>query len=284
MALTLDDPSTLDVEAAASPRWQRFAGGRRLAHVGYRRRVIRIALGTIGASLIGAAMVVGDGRTFAESWASVGTIVDAVNREATATTHAAARSLTSQWDTVAAWARIDTPPRRQSPEVHAASALPASSPTALAVATAIREIPTAIPENKAMPPDPGALSASTSPGQLPSTAANEGAPSSGQEVSQPSPTAGIRQPAGTPIPVVTATPGLAVSTPSVPRPAPTVTAQRAAPTPARPAGQIVYQVSSGDTLWGIATRYGTSVDAILRANRLPDPDSIVPGARLVIPR
>ena len=52
-----------------------------------------------------------------------------------------------------------------------------------------------------------------------------------------------------------------------------------------PAGMERYhQVGYGDTLWGIATRYGTSVEAIMRANRLPDADSIIPGARLVIPR
>jgi LysM repeat protein len=47
---------------------------------------------------------------------------------------------------------------------------------------------------------------------------------------------------------------------------------------------LSYQVVAGDTIWGIAARFGSTVDAIIRANRLQDADSIVPGARLVIPR
>ena len=68
MAFTLDDRSPLDVAAGTSPRWQRFAGGRRLTHVGYRWRVIRFAFGTTGAALLGAAILFGDGRTTAETW------------------------------------------------------------------------------------------------------------------------------------------------------------------------------------------------------------------------
>jgi len=43
-------------------------------------------------------------------------------------------------------------------------------------------------------------------------------------------------------------------------------------------------VASGDSLWQIATRYNTTVDAIVRANRLVDPNVLAPGDRLVIPR
>jgi LysM repeat protein len=110
---------------------------------------------------------------------------------------------------------------------------------------------------------------------------------SGATMSQPSPTAGVRQPAGTAIPVITSTTVVAIATATVPRSAPvsaTATIPRLAPTAVKPATSVAYQVVAGDTLWGIATRYGSSVDAIVSANRLVDADSIVPGARLVIPR
>jgi len=54
------------------------------------------------------------------------------------------------------------------------------------------------------------------------------------------------------------------------------------PTPT-PTGQVVYVVEWGDTLWEIARRYGTTVDAIAAANHIPDPDLIYVGQRLVIP-
>jgi LysM repeat protein len=83
-----------------------------------------------------------------------------------------------------------------------------------------------------------------------------------------SPTA---SPSSTPTP--TATPTLA-PTPT-PTAAPTVTA---APTP------HIYIVQSGDTLNGIALRFGTTVQAILQANpSITDPSVISPGQRIVIP-
>lgn len=56
-----------------------------------------------------------------------------------------------------------------------------------------------------------------------------------------------------------------------------------APTPT-PGGQVVYFVEWGDTLWEVARRYGTTVDAIAAANNIPDPDRIYVGQRLVIPQ
>ncbi|MSQ43157.1 MAG: LysM domain-containing protein [Chloroflexi bacterium] len=49
-------------------------------------------------------------------------------------------------------------------------------------------------------------------------------------------------------------------------------------------GQSTHTVAAGDSLWQIATRYNTTVDAIVRANRLADPNILAPGDRLVIPR
>ncbi len=45
----------------------------------------------------------------------------------------------------------------------------------------------------------------------------------------------------------------------------------------------IHVVQQGETLFSIARRYGTTVDAILHANGLADPRRIYPGQRLVIP-
>jgi LysM repeat protein len=59
----------------------------------------------------------------------------------------------------------------------------------------------------------------------------------------------------------------------------------AAPARAQTSGQgnIVHTVTWGQTLFSIAQQYGTSVDAISRANRLADPTHIYAGQRLIIP-
>ena len=46
----------------------------------------------------------------------------------------------------------------------------------------------------------------------------------------------------------------------------------------------VYVVQEGDTLGKIAQRFGTTVDALVEANNIEDPDLIFPGQRLRIPR
>lgn len=45
----------------------------------------------------------------------------------------------------------------------------------------------------------------------------------------------------------------------------------------------MHRVGPGDTLSGIAARYGTSVAALARANRIADPNLIVIGSRLRVP-
>jgi LysM repeat protein len=51
-------------------------------------------------------------------------------------------------------------------------------------------------------------------------------------------------------------------------------------------GDACYVVQSGDTLSGIASRFGTTVDAIYQSNRTtigPNPNLIRPGQKLYIP-
>jgi LysM repeat protein len=50
-----------------------------------------------------------------------------------------------------------------------------------------------------------------------------------------------------------------------------------------PGDPFTYQVNAGDTLYSIALRYGVSVDSILGANGLTNPDVIYVGQQLVIP-
>lgn len=47
--------------------------------------------------------------------------------------------------------------------------------------------------------------------------------------------------------------------------------------------QVVYTVQPGDTLWVIAVRYGVTVEAIVEANGIENPNLIYPGQRFVIP-
>ncbi|SHM20048.1 spore coat assembly protein SafA [Caldanaerovirga acetigignens] len=46
----------------------------------------------------------------------------------------------------------------------------------------------------------------------------------------------------------------------------------------------IYIVQKGDTLWKIAKRYNVTLDAIIKANNIANPDLIYPGQKLIIPR
>ncbi len=82
-------------------------------------------------------------------------------------------------------------------------------------------------------------------------------------------------PAETPTPVPPAVPTRLPTPTPVPPAAP-------APAPTAPAGGTTYVVQAGDTLFSIAVRFGTTVEAIRQANNLTG-DTIYVGQTLVIP-
>ncbi len=90
-----------------------------------------------------------------------------------------------------------------------------------------------------------------------------------------------RTPTPTPLPVATPTP---LVTP-VPTPVPTATpiAATPKPTPVPRATPRTYVVQSGDSLSAIASRFGTTVQAIINANGLKDPNTLSIGQVLIIP-
>lgn len=65
--------------------------------------------------------------------------------------------------------------------------------------------------------------------------------------------------------------------------APTAPASAPATTPAPAAGQQKYVVKYGDTLSSIAAQYGVTVQQIIDANSLQNPDLLLPGQELIIP-
>lgn len=89
-------------------------------------------------------------------------------------------------------------------------------------------------------------------------------------------------PTATPIPVDTLPP-----TATVERPTPAVFNGAPTPNPAyydpQSAGQLMYTIVSGDTLFLIATRYGMEVEELMALNGLTDTDFIVVGDQLEIP-
>lgn len=59
--------------------------------------------------------------------------------------------------------------------------------------------------------------------------------------------------------------------------------QRRCPMPTPTPSPEVYVVKKGDSVWKIAQRYGTTMQAIILANNLRNPDLIYPGQILLIP-
>ncbi len=92
--------------------------------------------------------------------------------------------------------------------------------------------------------------------------ATSGASTAPVATTTPTPDAGSATPATTPEPTRAATPE---------------------PTPAPSVARRTYTVKSGDTLSGIAAKFGVTVTAIVKANKIKDPRHIVRGQVLVIP-
>jgi LysM repeat protein len=80
------------------------------------------------------------------------------------------------------------------------------------------------------------------------------------------------KPMATPTPTVQAEPELAVPSPT---PSPVSTPERPKLTH--------YTVQVGDTVWGIAQRFGVTPQALVDANSLSEPDRLQPGQELAIP-
>lgn len=80
--------------------------------------------------------------------------------------------------------------------------------------------------------------------------------------------------------VIYVKPGTRVTAPAPVKNASTKTPTKTNPTPGK--GRLTYTVRSGDNLWGIAKKYGTTVEAIKRLNGLQS-DALRPGQKLQIP-
>jgi lysozyme len=76
--------------------------------------------------------------------------------------------------------------------------------------------------------------------------------------------------------------GLQGASAVTPQPVPNVSVT-IAPTPVAPTLAATYNVQSGDTLSGIAAKYGTSWQSLAAANHLANPNLIYPGQVLLVP-
>jgi murein DD-endopeptidase MepM/ murein hydrolase activator NlpD len=72
-------------------------------------------------------------------------------------------------------------------------------------------------------------------------------------------------------------PPLGLPTPTAAPPTPTATKGSNA------AGATIYVVEEGDTLWSIAMQFGLTLEALVAANQLENPDMVQPGQELIIP-
>ena len=83
---------------------------------------------------------------------------------------------------------------------------------------------------------------------------------------------------------LTIAPGLFPSPAATPAATPTPS-PTAAPTPTPAPAPLTYTIVAGDTLIGIAVRFGTTSDAIMAANGMTNPNALLRlGQELVIPR
>lgn len=121
------------------------------------------------------------------------------------------------------------------------------------------------------PPDrPGKLSSMASSALLGDTSAEEA-----DRTGEPALSAGA-SPVLTPLPFVRTT---QTATPTA-----TATATATATPTATPTPYVEYSVKQGDTIYGIAERFGVSAEDIIRLNNLSDPSKLALGQKILIPR
>ncbi|MDQ2965737.1 MAG: LysM peptidoglycan-binding domain-containing protein [Chloroflexota bacterium] len=103
------------------------------------------------------------------------------------------------------------------------------------------------------------------------------APTASAAVTPPAATSAVEpSPAPTPVPTVELTPVPTVEPTAVPTPVATAA-------PSTPVATRTYTVKSGDTLSRIASQFGTTIDAIVQLNNLPDRNRLRVGQVLKIP-
>lgn len=93
----------------------------------------------------------------------------------------------------------------------------------------------------------------------------------------------LRAGAGQRVKVEPAMPAFVPPPPPTPVPVPRPPTPTPTPIPPTPTPQIVHVIVSGDTLYDLAIKYDTTVDAIVRANNIQNPNNVAIGTKLVIP-
>jgi len=230
-----------------------------------------------------------DGSSASIVWSAPSIQYDAYNE------YAVSASATNT--TVTVWIRstVTTPVKNTNLYVDDASLVVSSGTGTGATDTPVVVVPT----NTTVPPTATATKTAVVPSNtpIPPTATSTNVPT----LVQPSATSVPGQPTATlintsipAVPTNTSAPAIPTSTtaPVVP----TATQENAVPTQESPTatpnggvdnvqfpGRIVHIVRSGDTVGNLATLYGSSVDAIIAANNLPESALIKVGQGLVIP-
>ena len=111
-------------------------------------------------------------------------------------------------------------------------------------------------------------------------------------VTEPIDVGGLPPAIETPSPILTdpnitqPLPDLEVNVPTEPEPLPVLEppVEPTQPEPTQPSPSITYTIQQGETLWGIAKKFGTTVDALIAANNIKDRNKIRAGQKLTIPR
>lgn len=53
--------------------------------------------------------------------------------------------------------------------------------------------------------------------------------------------------------------------------------------PEKKASITIYVIGKGDTFWNLAKKYNTTVDDLIKINKIEDPEHIEEGQKLIIP-